>query len=150
MKLQTLLTVGSVKTNWVREGCKQYSDRLDVDLIEVPAGKQKDPQKQEAEECEAILSRLEGVSGEVWALDETGKQFTSQAFSDELAGLRDRGIPVTLVLGGAYGLNDAVRARADRIIALSPMTFPHELCRIVILEQLYRANQIIKGSGYHH
>lgn len=150
MKLRTLLCVGSVKTGWVREGCKQYLDRSDVIVAEVPASKQKDSAKQEAEECEVLLSRLKEIDGQVWVLDETGKHCSSQVFSDALAELKDHGIPVTLVLGGAYGLNDAVRARADRIIALSEMTLPHELCRIVILEQLYRADQIMKGSGYHH
>lgn len=150
MKLHTLLAVGSLKTGWAQEGCKQYMGRLDIDLIEVPASKQKDPLKQQSEECEALLSRLEKIEGEVWVLDETGKEYTSEAFAEALTGLKDQGIPVTFVLGGAYGLNDAVRARADRLFALSTMTFPHELCRIVILEQIYRADQILKGSGYHH
>lgn len=148
--MQTLLCVGSLKTAWAKEACAQYEGRLSVEVIEVPAGKHKDPKKQQDEESEALLSRLEKRSGQVWVLDETGQEYTSQTFSDELSLLKDQGLPVTFVLDGAYGLNDAVRARADRILALSRMTLPHELCRIVALEQIYRAEQILKGSGYHH
>lgn len=144
------MAVGSLKTSWAKEGCQQYLDRIDLNLIEVPASKQKDPQRQSAEESEALLARIEKLDGQVWALDETGTGYTSHAFAQELEKQVDQGIPVIFVLGGAYGLSDEVRKRADRLIKLSDMTFPHELCRIVFLEQFYRAHQIRKGSGYHH
>lgn len=150
MQLQTLLCIGSLKTPWAKDGCKQYIDRIDLEVIEVAASKQKDPLKQKEEECQALLSRLDKLEGQVWVLDETGKEYTSPHFSEELSTLKDQGMPVIFVLGGAYGLNDAVRARGDQLFGLSKMTLPHELCRIVILEQIYRADQILKGSRYHH
>lgn len=146
----TLLCVGSLKTTWAKEGCKQYLDRLSIDLVELPASKQKDPVKQSEEESAAILKKLEKTSGQVWVLDERGEAMTSEAFASAIESLSDRGEPVTFVLGGAYGMNDAVRSRADKIIRVSDMVLPHELCRIFVLEQIYRADQIHKGSGYHH
>jgi 23S rRNA (pseudouridine1915-N3)-methyltransferase len=88
--------------------------------------------------------------GALWVLDETGVALTSQKFAQEIDLLRDRGEPIIVLLGGSYGLSDAVRSAARRTISLSAMTLPHELCRIVFLEQLYRAHEILKGSGYHH
>lgn len=150
MALVSLLAVGSVKTSWAKDGCQQYLDRLNIDYIELPASKQKDQQKQAEEESQKIIDALSKRKGQVWVLDERGDSCTSPAFADALAALEDRGESVLFVLGGAYGLTDAVRAKADRIIRLSDMVFPHELCRIVLLEQIYRADQIRKGSGYHH
>ncbi len=73
----SLLVVGSIKTAWAKEGCQQYLDRLDINAIEVPASKQKDPVKQSNEESESILKRLEKLKGSVWVLDERGEAMTS-------------------------------------------------------------------------
>lgn len=145
-----LLAVGSPKTSWIREGCQQYLSRVSLEVLEVPASKQKDPTKQLQEESEALLKKLEKIDGEAWVLDERGDAFTSKGFAEALSEKKDQGIRTTYVLGGAFGLTDAVRQRADRIISLSTMTFPHEMCRLIFLEQLYRAIQINKGTGYHH
>ena len=75
---------------------------------------------------------------------------TSEFFSQALEQMEDRGESVVFVLGGAYGLGDLVRQKADKILRLSDMVLPHELCRVVLLEQIYRAGQIQKGTGYHH
>jgi len=150
----TLLCVGSLKTRWIIEGCLDYLERLrhacTIDVVEVPASKQSDPLKQGAEESERLLKTIEKREGDVWVLDERGKAMTSAAFAEALGKTRDAGCPLTFVLGGAYGLTDTVRERADRILKLSDMIFPHELCRLIFLEQLYRANEIQRGSGYHH
>lgn len=119
-------------------------------MVEVPASKQKDSVKQSTEESQTILDRLEKFDGAVWVLDEQGKEMTSQVFSGELENLGNRGESVIFVVGGAYGLTDAVREYADRVIRLSAMTLPHELCQVLFLEQLYRALQIRRGTGYHH
>ena len=150
----TLLTVGSVKTDWILRGCNLYSDRLrspfTFEIVEVSASKNRDPAKQKEEESASLLKRLDSLNGSVWALDEVGKEFTSSSFASELESLSDKGESITFVLGGAFGLTDSVRDRADRTFALGKMTFPHELCRLIFLEQMYRAQEILKGSGYHH
>ena len=150
----TLLCVGSLKTSWIAAGAQEYVRRLQpllrLTVEELPASKKKDEAAQRQDESERLLKALENREGDIWVLDEAGKGMTSRAFSDQLQHLCDVGRPVTFVLGGAYGLTDAVRSRAGRIFALSSMTFPHELCRVVFLEQLYRAAMIMRGSGYHH
>ncbi|MBT5236821.1 23S rRNA (pseudouridine(1915)-N(3))-methyltransferase RlmH [Candidatus Peregrinibacteria bacterium] len=146
----TLLAVGSVKTAWAKEGCEQYLGRIDIDVIEVPASKQKDEVKQKQEDSDALLKKLEKMKGEVWVLDETGTQMTSLTFAKTLEQCRDCSVPLIFVLGGAFGLTDEVRSRGEKLLRLSDMVLPHELCRVVFLEQLYRAHQIQKGTGYHH
>jgi 23S rRNA (pseudouridine1915-N3)-methyltransferase len=150
----TLLSIGSLKFSWALSACEDYVARLKhslkFEILELPAGKAREPEKQREEESQRIIAALEKREGVVWVLDERGKEMTSEAFSKELQVAKDRGDAVTFVLGGAYGLNDAVRKKAQRLLRLSAMTLPHELCRVVFLEQLYRAGEIQKGSGYHH
>lgn len=149
-----LIVVGSLKFSWIKAGCAEYAERIAHDarleLVDVAASSQKDPTKQSEEECAAILKRLEKTDGEIWILDETGQEMPSEKFAAAIGALMDRGTPVTFVLGGAFGLTDGVRQRGTRVMRLSAMTFPHELCRLIVLEQLYRALQIRKGTGYHH
>lgn len=154
MQRITLLCVGSLKFPWARQGCEEFIGRLkrtfSLDVVEVPASKQVDPARQQTEESERLLAALTKREGEVWVLDERGKAMTSVQFADALGRSRDAGTPLTFVLGGAFGFTEEVRKRASRMLRLSDMTFPHELCRLVFLEQLYRATEINKGSGYHH
>ena len=154
MQRITLLCVGPIKTKWIAEGCAHFSERLghaiQMEVIEVPASKQTDSLKQQAEESTRLLEAIKKREGDVWVLDERGKALTSPAFASSLGTLRDAGRTAIFVLGGAYGLTEAVRKRSNRILQLSDMTFPHELCRLIFLEQLYRATEINKGSGYHH
>lgn len=149
-----LLAIGSIKTSSIAEGCNEYTRRIGHDasfeVIELPASKQKDPIKQSTEESDAILKKLEGMNGTVWVLDERGDNPSSEKFAELLETLSSRGEKIIFVLGGAYGHSNEVRERADRLIALSTMTFPHELCRLIALEQFYRALQIRKGTSYHH
>jgi 23S rRNA (pseudouridine1915-N3)-methyltransferase len=94
--------------------------------------------------CEALPGR-----GEVVACDERGATMTSADFAAWLGRLRDTGGSVTFVIGGAFGLDEAVRARATRLLALAPWTLPHEMARLVLTEQLYRAGTILRGEPYH-
>lgn len=147
----TLLTVGKLKAPWAKEACEQYQLRLGplLTVRELPASKARDSDRQRSEESEAVLAALGSVRGTVWILDEQGKDMTSVVFAKELGKLADRGEPLTLVLGGAFGFTDAVRS-GRTLVRLSAMTLPHELCRVLALEQLYRAAEIRRGSGYHH
>jgi 23S rRNA (pseudouridine1915-N3)-methyltransferase len=150
----TLLCVGKIRSPWIADGCAEYVSRLraaaSLMVYELTPSKFPDPARQRDDECGRLLETARKLGGETWVLDEAGKGFTSQAFAQDLSRAKDMGHPVLFILGGAYGLNDVVRATATRVIRLSEMTFPHELCRLVFLEQLYRATEISKGSGYHH
>lgn len=83
------------------------------------------------------------------ACDETGDAMTSRQFADWLQKERENARDVTFLIGGAYGLAPAVRERADRLLKLSPWTLPHELARLVLAEQLYRAGTIVRREPYH-
>jgi 23S rRNA (pseudouridine1915-N3)-methyltransferase len=100
------------------------------------------------EEGERLLAALPG-RGEVIACDERGTAMTSEAFATWLGRVRDTGGAVTFVIGGAHGLDEAVRARATRVLAVAPWTLPHEMARLVLAEQLYRAGTILRGEPYH-
>jgi 23S rRNA (pseudouridine1915-N3)-methyltransferase len=84
-------------------------------------------------------------------LDERGKGLTSMQFAGQLGAWRDQGVrQVVFLIGGAYGVTDAIRERADLVLSLSAMTFPHQLVRLLFAEQLYRAFAILGGRPYHH
>lgn len=105
----------------------------------------------------AVTRRTEGerlldvclTRGEVVACDERGSVMTSAAFAEWLGRIRDSAGAVTFVIGGAYGLDDAVHARATRRLAVAHWTLPHEMARLVLVEQLYRAGTLLRGEPYH-
>ena len=100
-----------------------------------------------AKEAERLASRVEGAS--VIACDEHGAAMTSSKFARFLQDARERARDVAFVIGGAYGLADSVRDAAQTRLALAAWTLPHELARLVLAEQLYRAGTIIRGEPYH-
>ena len=101
------------------------------------------------EEGKRLLARVP-AGMEIVALHETGKQWTSPQLADWLNELGLRGSPgAAFVIGGAYGLSDEILARARHQLSLSAMTLPHELARLVLAEQLYRAGTILRGEPYH-
>ena len=142
-----LLSVGQIKTSWISQGCDVHVSRLehacDFEQIVLQADT---PQKEE----EKMLKSLEKIRGTIVLLDERGKTMTSPAFAQWIGKKRDAGEEITFVVGGAYGIGQKVKAAHTQSIRLSDMTFPHELCQLIFLEQLYRAHEILKGSGYHH
>ncbi len=146
-----LLAVGSLKTGWAKEACADYARRLrGLTLQELPASREKDSNRQRRDESARLLAAAEKLRGQLWALDERGEAVDSPRLSSLLTVAADRGETIVLALGGAYGLSDELRTAARRVVRLSDLTLPHELCRVLLLEQLYRAQEIAKGSGYHH
>lgn len=154
MQKVTLLAIGSLRESWAKDAAKLYRERLshamDLTVLELPPSRQPHSSGQIVEESERLLVSAGKQRGVLWVLDERGGQMTSGELAEELGKLRDRGEALTVILGGSYGLTDHVRAGAQRVLSLSAMTLPHELCRILFLEQLYRGTEILKGSGYHH
>ncbi len=101
------------------------------------------------EEARRILEAFRPGAG-IGILDQRGKMLDSPGLAARLSTLENRAVKrVAIVLGGAYGVNEAVRDRGE-CLSLSPLTFPHELCRVILLEQLYRARTIQRGEPYHH
>jgi len=148
-----LLAVGRIKSAPVRELCADYLARLQrygsADVTEVKASENADPARRIAEESARLLEQLTPAD-QVVVLDERGRPMTSPELSKFIKDLELRGTRrLVLLLGGAYGVGDNVRARGAPL-SLSKMTLPHELCRALALEQLYRARTIQHGEPYHH
>lgn len=153
MKIR-LLMVGKTDRGAVGELCSQYMERVarmvPLEQVVVPEAGKGAPAYQQQVECERLLAAIK--PGErVVVLDERGTRPTSEEFAAQLGKWRDQSVKqLVFVVGGAYGLTDAVRQRADLVLALSAMTFPHQLVRVVFAEQLYRAYTILNRTPYHH
>jgi 23S rRNA (pseudouridine1915-N3)-methyltransferase len=150
-----LLFVGGLKEPFARQGCDHYLAKL-RQLVEADVRELKDapaklpPEEKKRREGEAILGALTPRDFVV-ALDERGRECTSR----ELAALlrrwmEDPGRTPRFVIGGPFGLSGEAKARADYTLRLGKLTWPHELCRVMLLEQLYRAASIDRGLPYHH
>jgi len=101
------------------------------------------------DESGRILSRLDAYDFIV-LLDERGKELNSPTFAGVLKEELDHSRKVLVIIGGAFGVTEALRDRADLVWSLSPLVFPHQLVRLILTEQLYRAQQITLGGSYHH
>ena len=99
-------------------------------------------------EGERLLTAVP-TGAQVVACELTGRAMSSEQFAHWIQELRERARDVAVVIGGAFGLGDAVRQRASTTLALAPWTLPHELARLVLVEQLYRAGTIVRGEPYH-
>ncbi len=119
---------------------------LDVREVKASSGAQ-DPTTLRDREGDNLLQ----AAGEATRIvcDEGGRQLSSDAFARWVQTLREQARDVAFVIGGAFGLSDAVRDGAQHTLALAPWTLPHELARLVLAEQLYRAGTILKGEPYH-
>lgn len=98
-------------------------------------------------EAERLRARVEGAT--LVACDENGRRMTSAAFASYVQDARERARDVAFVIGGAFGLAESLLASAQVRLALAPWTLPHELARLVLAEQLYRAGTIVRGEPYH-
>ena len=142
----TILSVGHKMPAWIQEGFHEYQRRMPPEIrVELTELK---PDKTKADEAKRILAALpEGAT--LLALDERGKAISTQGLSVMLSEwMRDASHPV-FAIGGADGLGDEVTARADKLISLSALTLPHQLVRVVLAEQLYRAWTILARHPYH-
>jgi 23S rRNA (pseudouridine1915-N3)-methyltransferase len=92
---------------------------------------------------------LERVTGRIVSCNPGGRSFTSEAFADWLRAERDAARDISILIGGAYGLSETVLSRSSMKLSLAPWTLPHELARLVLAEQLYRAGSILRGEPYH-
>lgn len=147
-----ILSVGKKHESWVSEGIERYEKRLrtpfSVEWVLLPHSSIEGNRARQ-EESERILSRLDR-DDYVVLLDERGKAIDSPALSELLKEQLDDSRTVVIVIGGAYGVDESVHERANFVWSLSPLVFPHQLVRLVLTEQLYRAQEIYRGGSYHH
>jgi 23S rRNA (pseudouridine1915-N3)-methyltransferase len=152
MKLR-VIAVGKDRSGLYAPAVDEYAARIAryvrFELVEVPeARRHAGTPRAKEEEGEGLLSRI-GARDRVVLLDERGSEETSEAFARRVGRWLAGGQDVALVVGGAEGLSEAVRARGDETLALSRLTLAHRLARLVLVEQLYRALTILRGERYH-
>jgi 23S rRNA (pseudouridine1915-N3)-methyltransferase len=153
----TLLTVGKTEDAYIKEGIDKFIKRLKhyikldiVDLPELKNTKALTQEQQKTKEAELILKKL-AVTDQVVLLDEKGLEFSSVQFADYLDKKAISSVQnLVFIIGGPYGFDTSVYQRANAQLALSRMTFSHQMVRLFFVEQLYRAYTIIKGEPYHH
>ena len=150
----TFLWVSKTQTKAIKlletDFLKRINHFAKASIIEVKESPLKSPEEKSAKEAEAVLKKLPQNAYYI-LLDEIGKEYTSKAFSQRIEKLEFQGkTHVVFLIGGAYGHGQAVRQIADESLAISKMTFTHEMIRPFLLEQVYRAHMILKGTGYHH
>ena len=140
----------------MQEGEEEYKKRLSfyttLEWIILPDVSSKGMSHELIKEKEAPLF-LKHIKAEdkVWLLDERGKTFTSMEFSQQIQKNMNAGTKtLILIIGGAFGFHSSLYDRADAKVSLSALTFSHEMVRLFLLEQLYRAHTILKGESYHH
>ena len=142
----TVIAIGKMKNRSLAMLCDDFSQRLkrqgNFELIQLKDG---DVESEGLRILEAISKRSDA---RIYVMAEEGTTRTSQRLADELYALQGRS--AIFILGGAYGLSDTVKGRGDALFSLSPLTFTHEIARMLVCEQLYRAVAIQTGSKYHH
>lgn len=157
MKLR-ILAVGRAKSGPEAALIAEYGRRLQWTLVldEVEERRPLSGPELKAREAELLAQALDKGGGKasgqriLVALDERGRQFGSRDFAQKLGAWRDQGVAeIAFVIGGADGLAESLRQRADLTLSLGQMTWPHMLARAMLVEQIYRAQQILAGHPYH-
>jgi len=154
----SLIVVGKTTAPWLRQGIEEYVHRLSryapFRYVELPDAKLRaskpTPDQLKAAEAPILLKALADVD-HVVLLDERGKQPRSIELAKWVDERHHRGIRhLALVIGGAYGFDPEVKSKANEKLALSSLTFSHQMIRLLAVEQLYRAQTILRGEPYHH
>ena len=139
---------------WIDTGVAEYAARLprawSFEVVELrPAPREGGRTGSQILDAEAARIVAASAGHDIVALDERGTSLTTQRFADKLAQWRDIGVDVDFVIGGADGLAPSVKSNAAAVIALSALTLPHGLARVLLVEQLYRAHSLLTGHPYH-
>lgn len=156
----TLIAVGKMKEAYLIEGFKDYVDRVKhyctVEMLEVEPEKTKHKKTDSQieiiknKEGERILEKLREGKNYIIALDRKGKPVTSEGLAKSIKNLQLRGEnKITFIIGGSHGLSDQVLEKSDYKMSLSYLTFTHQMSRLILLEQIYRAFKILNKEPYH-
>ena len=155
----TILTVGKIKENYLKDAIDEYSKRLSkyckLEIIEVQDEKTPDNASEvvedmiRAKEAERLLKHVK-EDAFVITLEINGKQLSSEELADKIEKLGVQGTShIVFIIGGSIGLGKEVLNRSNFALSFSKMTFPHQLMRVILLEQIYRSYRIISGEPYH-
>lgn len=155
----SVICIGKLKEKYLTDACAEYAKRLSafckLNIIELPESRlPDDPSDKLIEQClakegEQILSKIP-KDAYVIPMCIEGKMLSSPELSEKMAAVPVMGkSQIVFVIGGSFGLSDAVKKRGDLRLSMSPMTFPHQLARVMLLEQVYRGFMIGSGGKYH-
>ena len=149
-----IVALGHKMPAWASEAIADYAKRLPrelafdiVELKPAPRDRGRSVAQLLADEARRVLSACTG--SRIIALDERGAAWSTQALADALARWRNESADIAFVIGSADGLDPAVKQKADQLLAVSAMTLPHALVRVMLVEQLYRAASLDAGHPYH-
>ena len=135
-----IIAIGKIKKVWIQEGIEMYLKRLPgLKVIEI----KDNTQNKEGLMIKEIIKKNETLV----TLNENGQSFTSKQLATKLLNSHDQ--TITFVIGGASGLSSSLNSSASWQLSLSPLTFPHEIARLLLIEQIYRAKTITQGGPYH-
>lgn len=153
-----IVCVGKIKENYLKDAINEYSKRLSkyckLSITELPDEKIPDKINEnianeiKTKECNNILNHIKKDSY-IICLDLTGKEFSSEDFSKKIENISMENSNITFIIGGSLGLTNLLLQKANLKICFSKMTFPHQLIRVFLLEQLFRAFKISHGETYH-
>ena len=155
----TIITVGKIKEKYLKDAIAEYSKRLSkyckLEIVEVADEKTPDNASEvvenaiRAKEAERILKYVK-EDAYIVTLEIQGKQLTSEELADKIDQLGIKGTShIVFIIGGSIGLGEEVLQKSDYALSFSKMTFPHQLMRVILLEQIYRSYRIINGEPYH-
>lgn len=155
----TVITVGKIKEKFYRDAIAEYEKRLGryckFEIVQVEDEKTPDgagtaqEETIKRKEAERIIKYIK-EDARVVTLEIQGKMYDSESFADEIEKMAIKGIShIQFIIGGSLGLHEEVCKKADLAVSFSKMTFPHQLMRVILLEQIYRAYRIINGEPYH-
>ena len=150
-----LIAIGGKMPAWVETACQEYLKRLKhpikLALKTLPLahrGKNTSREQAMAEEAKSLFGAI-SPHHYVIALDKEGKQYSTEALASRLTYWQERGQPIAFLLGGPDGFTKEILKRANDTWSLSKLTYPHPLARVIVIEQLYRAQCILSGHPYH-
>ncbi|MGN1227344.1 MAG: 23S rRNA (pseudouridine(1915)-N(3))-methyltransferase RlmH [Christensenellales bacterium] len=157
MRKITIICVGNLKEQYLKSGCDEYLKRLsktyEIKIIELKEKIMQNNNPSNAERQLIINSEgkliLERLKGYVICLCIEGSQYSSENFSKLITNTYNTNDEITFVIGGSYGLSDEVKSKANIKLSFSKFTFPHQLMRLILLEQIYRASTIENNTPYH-
>ena len=147
-----LICVGKIKEKYLNEAIDEYKKRLSkytkLDIIELPDSSYNEIDKVKKEEGKLILKHIKETDN-VIILDINGQELSSVELTTKLCFIETMNSNITFIIGGSYGLSEEVKKRANYSISFSKLTFPHQLFRVILLEQIYRTYKIRNNENYH-
>ena len=147
-----IICVGKIKEKYLKEAIDEYKKRLskynNIDIIELKDEGKVEEEKAKEIEGEKILNKVQDKDY-VITLEIEGKELTSPELANKINNILIENSNITFIIGGSYGLSDKVKERANYHLSFSKMTFPHQLFRVLLLEQIYRSYKIINNESYH-